>query len=326
MGSKKKQTTTTNQTQTAAPPAWTLPGFEIAGKAVTDALAGPRVAPYAGDFVAGMDPARLAAQIAAYDAASGTVGELGGFADAQLRDLFAPRDSQALLQEAIKASIEPTFRQLREQTLPGIRNSALASGAYTNDRALGVVPENAIRNATESAQRIGAELGYQGFQAEEDRRLDRAGMLPGLANLVAQMTSARGDLLGMGTQLEQGNRQAGLDNAIARHDYAVGAPYESISPAAQLLALLSGNYGTQTSDGKQTTVQKTSGLGPILQGALGVASAAAGLGAFGPLGTAAGILPGGAAAAPAISSLPEIIKKMTASAMFNPQTVFHRGG
>jgi hypothetical protein len=318
MSTKKKTTQTSNQTQTAAPPAWTLPGLTAGGNAVTAAmnaaLANPQ--PYTGEFVAGMDPGRVAAQTAAYDTAAGTAGDMGTFARQALEKMFAPVDSGKLLQDAITASIHPVFQQLTEQTLPGITNSALQSGAYTNDRALGVLPTEAIANATESAQRIGAELGWEGFQAEQNRNLERTAQLPALTNLVAQMASARGDLLGMGTTLDQQLRQETINNERARHDYNIGAPYESISPAAQLLAMLSGNYGTQTSNGTQTTVQKTSGLGPILQGALGLASAAGSLGAFGPLGGVAGA----AGAAPAaINNIPAAIAKMQgASQLFNP--------
>lgn len=298
MSTKQKQTTTSNQTQTAAPPKWTLPGLDFAGGAVTDALKANAGGPsYGGDFVAGMDPARLAAQLAAYDATAGKVGELSTFADTQMRNLFQPRDMRSELDAAIRAAIQPVTQNLQENILPGITNSALQSGAYTNDRALGVVPGQAIRDALDSQTRIAATLGYEGLQAEEDRRLQRAQMLPELTNLVAQMFSSRGDILGAGTALEQQNRQLGINNDLARHQYAIQAPYERIAPAVSLLTALSGNWGEQTSNGTQTTVQKTSGLGPILQGAMGLASMAAGMGAFGNLGGAAGAAGGAAGGA-----------------------------
>ena len=286
MGTKKTTNTTQNSTQTAAPPSWTLPGLTSAGDAVTAAMQAAIKAPtpYTGQFVAGMDPGRVATQVGQYDAAAGTAGDMGNFARQQMQQLFAPQDSQKLLQDAISASIHPVFRQLMEQTLPGITNSALQSGAYTNDRALGVLPQTAIRDSTESAQRIAAQMGYDGFQAEQDRTIQRAQQLPALSNLVAQMASARGDLTGMGTTLDQTLRQQMLDNEKAKHDYNVGAPYESIGPAAQLLSLLSGNYGTQTGSSNSKTVEKTGGLGSVVQGALGLASMAGSLGAFGPLG------------------------------------------
>lgn len=290
MGTKKTTKTTENSTRTNAPPAWTLPGLTSAGDAVTAAMqaAIANPTPYAEEFVAGMDPGRVSNQVQAYDAAGQTAEDMGGFAKSAMERLFAPQDSSKLLQDAITASIHPVFQQLMERTLPGITNSALQSGAYTNDRALGVMPQTAIRDATESAQRIGAQMGYDGFQAEQDRNLQKTAQLPALTNLVAQMAASRGDLMGMGTTLDQTLRQQMLDNAKAKHDYSIGAPYESIGPAAQLLSLLSGNYGTQTSNGTSKTVEKTGGMGSVLQGALGLASMAGSLGAFGPLGGAVG--------------------------------------
>lgn len=314
---KKKVTQTTNQTQTNAPPTWTLPGLTTAGNMVTQQLQNTAPGtPYSGGFVAQSDPLRTAAQVDAYDVAAGKAGELAAFTQQQLGDLFAPRDNQALLTAAINSAMHPAFQNLTENILPGITNSALASGAYSNDRALGVLPGMAIRDATESAQRIGADLGYQGFQAEEDRRLARAGMLPDLTNLVAQLYSGQGDLIGAGTGVQTAAGQAAIDDAMARHNYSVTAPYERIAPAAQLLAQLSGNWGTQSLQGKTTSVEKGNTLGQILQGAMGVGSMLGGLGVFGPLGAAAG------AATRAIPSAASIFSRAAMPSMMNPNSVY----
>lgn len=309
MGSKKTTTQNTNQTQTAAPPSWTLPGLQYAGNQVTNALqqngSGPA---YTGDFVATMDPARVAAQVAAYDRAATEVGGLAEFSQQQMQEMFQPRDMSAELDAAISAAIDPVYRQLQEQVLPGITNSALASGAYTNDRALGVVPQTAIRDATENAQRLAATMGYEGLQAEEDRRLQRGAMLPELTNLVAQMFASRGDVMSAGTTLDQQLRQSMIDNNLARHNYDVNAPYERIAPAAQLLTMLSQGWGTNNMTGQSTTVEKTGGLGPMLQGVMGLGSMAASLGAFGPLGLAAGAAGGAAPAAAAIAPVSNLFR------------------
>lgn len=311
MGTKRTTSQTTNQTQTAAPPSWTLPGIQSASQMVTDAMkANAPGTPYGGNFVAAPDAARTNQQIAAYDQAAQRVGELGTFAEAQMRDLYAPRDSQALLQNAITASMDPVFKQLREVTLPGITNSALMSGAYSNDRALGVVPGQAIGQATESAQRIAAELGYQGFQADENRRLQAAGLLPSLANLSAQFATAPGDIMGAASGIEQQMRQQVINNELAKHEYGVNAPYERIAPAVQLLQALSQNWGTQTMNGRSVTQEKTSGLGPILQGALGLGMGAASLGAFGPLGAMAPAVAGAAASAAGPAGVPVVVSDL----------------
>lgn len=298
MGSKKTTTQTQNSTNTNAPPTWTLPGLQIAGNAVTEALrANEGGAQYGGDFVAQADQDRVATQIGLYDNASNTAGQLAQSSQDYVQNFFAPRDDNMLLQEAITASLDPVYRNLQERVLPGITNSALMAGAYSNDRALGVVPGEAIRDTQEEAARLAASMGYAGYQAEQDRQIQRAGMLPTLTNLIGSLTGAQADLYGMGTAFGQQNTQTGLDNDIARHQYGVSAPYERIAPAAQLLAMLSQNWGTQTGNSESTTTQRTSGLGPILQGAMGIASMAAGLGAFGPMAGAAGAAGSGAAAA-----------------------------
>lgn len=289
MGSKKTTIQTSNETQKSAPPSWTMPGIDMASGMVIDQLKNTAPGtPYQGDFVAGADPTRVNASIGAYDAAAGKVGDIAALAEANMRDLYQPRDSNMLLQEAIKAAIDPVRKQLTEEILPGITNSALSSGAYTNDRALGVVPTVAIRNSDEAMQRIAAEMGYEGFQAEEDRRLQRARMLPELSNNVAKLFTSQGDIIGAGTTLDQMLRQGVIDNDLAKHQYGVTAPYERIAPAVQLLTALSGNWGEQSRTGESKTVEKTGGLGSVLQGALGVASMLGSVGAFGPIGAAAG--------------------------------------
>lgn len=295
MGSKKTTEQTYNNTQTAAPPTFTMPGIEIASKAVTDALAANASKPaYAGDFVAAFDPSKATG---AYNTAAKQIGQLGDFAQGQTTDLFKTKDLSAEVQAAIQAGIDPVYRQLVEQVLPGITNSALQSGAYTNDRALGIEPGLAIRDFTENAQRIGATMTYDALQREEDRRIERAGLLPSLTDMIGRLRTAPGDLYSESARLTQAAKQAALDNAIAKAQYSTTAPYENIAPAVDLLTQLSAGWGTQTGSGQSTTVESSSGLGQVLQGVAGIAAGAAGLGAFGPLGAAAKVAAPAAAAA-----------------------------
>lgn len=322
MSTKKTTKTTSNQTQTNAPPAWTLPGLQAAGGRVSDALAGPAPAAYTGDFVAVPNQDRVNQNIALTDQlgtrAAGfgdqVAGAMNQLGQVNTPDAWVAGDGTAELNAAVKAGIDPVFKQLMEQTLPGITNSALSSGAYGNSRALGVVPGQAINAANESAQRIGAQLAFENFQRSQDRSLSawgtkegldstafdqqtqRLGMLPGMANDAMALYASQADLFGAGTQMDAAQRQAIINNNLARHDYNVRQPYEGLDIASSLLAQLSGNYGTQTGNANSTTVEKTGGLGPILQGAIGIGSMAASMGAFGPLGGAAGAA-GGAAGA-----------------------------
>lgn len=372
------------------------------------------------------------------------------------------------LQAAIEAGIAPVMRQLMEQVLPSIRSSAIDAGAYTGDRAMQILPQQAMAEAATRGSEVGAGLSYEGFQRAQDRDLSawqalesfrgqdanqdnsfnsniyntltnalmqqfgiesdarmtgyqtqqgallqnagmandfntnrnsllttamrdlygidvnaaltNAGMVnqfnsnqnntltnaltnmygidrtaandtaamqntynynnraldtnAGLdlfgrqsdnairtaadssdyqtaaADVIARAFGMQTDMYGSGLALEaggqdmlaqalglqQGADQAAIDEALARYQYNLQAPFQGLDMAVPLLAALSGNYGTQTSQGQQTQVERTGGLGSVVQGIAGLAGMAASLGAFGPLG-AAGTAAGGAGAA-----------------------------
>jgi hypothetical protein len=336
MGSKQKSTTTSNQTQTAAPPTFTLPGLTNVADQVTQAAAGLGAIPaYNGPMVAQPDAGMNLAAIDAYKGAAGTAGNLANFAQGQLPALTsAPTFGNSVLptgsfqmgtggdlDAAIKASIDPVFHALTTQVLPGIKSDALASGAYSGDRATAILPQMALHDATGQAENIAAQLGYQGYQANEDRRLNawntdqnrlqqnfgletdrglgtgnimsnRMAQLPGLIDTIMRMQAGQGDLLSQASGLDTAARQAGISDALARDSYATTRPFQGLDIASQLLSELSGHYGTTTQNGTQTTVQQTGGLGAIAQGILGAASLA---GSF--------LLPGAGAAGGALGAL-----------------------
>lgn len=317
MGSKKT-TTKTNQTQTSAPPTWTAPGLEEAAARVT---AGMDLIPsehYAGPMVATMDPSELAAIQAAWGATAQDATRLSGWMESLLPQIeqgmefttalpstmynLAPRQE---LDAVINASIDPVRRQLMEQTLPNITSSALASGAYSGDRAMGVLPGEAIRQSDEAMQRIAAQLGYEDYQNYENRRLaafqattgasqqnyaletqrqaaeaadrlQRLGMAPEMVRSILHTGASAGDLLRMAAELEQSNLQLSYDNAVKTDQYASAAPFFGLDTASQLLAQLSGGWGTQTMQGKTTTTTKDP-VGQIMQGAMGAAQLAMGM-------------------------------------------------
>jgi hypothetical protein len=82
--------------------------------------------------------------------------------------------------------------------------------------------------------------------------------------------------------------------------YASQAPFMGLDTASQLLAELSGGWGTTSmhGDSTQTTTQSQSPFSQILQGALGVGSMLAGVPG---LGSAIGL--GTSAASPAASAM-----------------------
>jgi hypothetical protein len=104
----------------------------------------------------------------------------------------------------------------------------------------------------------------------------------------------------MAAQLGMQNQQAGINNSVGMDQYAAMAPFMGMDQAAQILAMLSGNWGTQTMHGDSTQTQTTQpGLaGQLIQGAIGLGSMAAG---FPGLGGALGL--GTSAAAPAAAGL-----------------------
>src|SRR5690242_14999800 len=73
---KSNSTTNTNQTQTSAPPTWTMPGIATASNDVLTALNNLPTTHYTGPMVATMDPATLAAIQGAWTNTAGLAGQL----------------------------------------------------------------------------------------------------------------------------------------------------------------------------------------------------------------------------------------------------------
>lgn len=308
MGSKKTTKQTSNSTQTVAPPTWTEPAIRDMAARVQAAAARP-VPVYEGNFMAVPDAAGVNDVAGRLTASADQASTLSNWLQGQTMNAM-PTSRYDVgtgmdLQPAINAAIHPVFKQLTDQILPGIKSSALDAGAYSGDRAMSVLPTEAINNSNESAQRIAAQLGYEDYQARENRRLqaygidtgletDRLNMLPNLIDTALRASAGGASLAGDALNTRTQANQAQITNDVMRHDYAVRQPYEGMDIATQLLQALSGNYGTTTGNSNSTTVEKTGGLGPIVQGLAGIASMAAGMGAFGGMG---GLVGGAAGAA-----------------------------
>jgi hypothetical protein len=225
------------------------------------------------------------------------------------------------VQPVIQSALNPVLRQLQEQILPGIQNSSLDAGAYSGDRAMSVLPTTALQNYSREASDIATQIAYQNYQDYEARRLqawegDQNRLLAGYgaetqrglgeeASNVSQMgaindyisgilrnSASQGDLLNMAAQLGVTNQQAQINDLLAQDQYASYSPFMGLDQASALLAQLSGNYGTQTTEGKSKTTEKTGGLGEWVKGAIGLGSMVAGIpgigGALGLGGAAAG--------------------------------------
>lgn len=344
---KVETTQNTNSTQTAAPPTWTMPGLQQAANAVTAGIGQIPTTHYSGPMVATMDPAQLAAIQAAWGATATNAGELAAWQQSLLPALeqgmnfttalpstaysLAPRQE---LDAVIEASLDPVMKNLMQNILPSITHSALESGAYSGDRAMSVLPTEAIDRSNESMQRIAAQLGYEDYQNYENRRLaafqattaaaqgnygletqrqqaemaarlQQLGLSTEMINSILHTQASQGDLLNLAAQLGVTNTQAGYNNAVQMDQYASQAPFMGLDTATQLLAALSQGWGTTTGQssmtGTQTTTQSGGLAEQLIQGALGVGMMAMGA----PPGSMFGNLFGGGqnAAPPAASSI-----------------------
>lgn len=260
MGSNKSSTTNYSQTQSAAPPSWTMPGISDVANKVTQAVS----------QIPTNDNTLSNQIIDSYTSSANRAAGLADTVQGVLPSLLNQTNYD--IQPVIDAALAPVYKQLTQQVLPGIKSSSLASGAYSGDRAMTVLPAMAISDYAKQAQDTAATIGYQDFLDKQNRQLQATSMLPDIVDTVMRMSSSGGDL---------------LTRALDTQTQQAYAPFQGLDLATQLLTALSGGYGTQTGSGTSTTTQSSSGLGDVLQGAFGLASLAGGLGAFGPAGLVA---------------------------------------
>lgn len=351
-GSKTKSTTNSNQTQTSAPPSWTMPGISQAASDVTAALGQIPTSHYSGQQIAYLDPSTLAGIQGAYGNTADLASQYTNWMGNQLGALSTPYSfttalpdttynvgSMADVNPVIDAALHPLYQQLTEQILPSIKSSALDSGAYTGDRAMMVLPQQALQAYTDSASRTAAQIGYQNYNDYENRRLaafqaatglgidaytaetqrglgqegQNANMLGATADYISNIlhnSASVGDLLKMSADLGVQNQQAQIDNALAMDKYASYSPFMGLDEASQLLAQLSGGWGTTNQVGHSTTTQtQTPGALDWIKAGIGAAGLVAGI----PFG-------GAAAAAAAPIAISPTAGAQAASAMAN--TIF----
>jgi hypothetical protein len=306
MGTRTTVNSSERGTTTAAPPSWTMPGISDAASRVTAALSNLPGERYTGDFTAAPDRGLIDRAVGSYTQAAGNGLRLQDQAMQLLQrqgqpvnfQTQLPQDNGSALQPAINSAIHPVFQQLMEQVLPSIRSSALDSGAYSGDRAMSVLPTQAIENTTNAATRLAGELGFTDYTNRQQRALDaygldtartlgtvqadtaRAGQFSELADTAMRMGTGSGDIFASASALDAQQRQAVINNNLQRNEYNWQYPFQGLDTASNLLARLSGSYGTTTSERSGTQTTSTGGAGPILQGVLG--AAALGASAFAP--------------------------------------------
>lgn len=312
MGSKTTNKTSTNQTSTAAPPSWALPIDQaLAGQIMSGVNAVQAVPHYTGDFIAQPGALQSAVPGGYLDAAALARSLVAPAQQALQQSMVAPsfdvggNTLNAALQSygstnpggmdaAVRAAINPVYQNLTQNILPSLQSAGIESGAYGGSRALTTMPEMALRDFDTQAGNIAAQMSYQdyvdaanraitGYGAatsrglgEADTLTQRLGLTPNLLDAIMRMSGGSAELQAQGAAADTANRQATIDNALQKYQYAVQQPFMGYDVATDLISRLSGSYGTTTQQGTSTQTQSTGGLAPIIGGALGLAAMAGG--------------------------------------------------
>lgn len=327
--SKSTSNTTQNTTQTSTPWGPAMPGLTNLANATNAAITAAQGVPqYTGDFLA--LPGQLQQQVPGlYTQSSALAGSLVDPALAaanqalgqqptfntnvmQGTDTFGSYDASQVA-PVVEAAMAPYLRQLQEQILPSIQSAGIQSGAYSNDRAFAVMPQQAMRDTSLAAAEVGAGIAFQDFLAQQQRLqnavgLDttrglgtadvltqRLGMYPELLDTAMRMSTGQADLASQAAAYDTAMRQAEINNALARDTYNVQAPFRGLDMGANIMgtfAPYASHAGTMTgTTNSKTTNTESGGLaGQLLQGALGIGGMIAGMpGGFTGLGTALGI-------------------------------------
>lgn len=305
MGSKTTNKTVSDQTQTAAPPSWAQPTMEQLAQQIMSGVGAVQAVPhYTGDFVAQpgalqnavpggyLDAAALARSLVApaqQALASSTTAPTFGVTDAQLQPAlqgFAATNPGGM-DAAVRAAIDPVYKQLTESILPSLQSAGIESGAYGGSRAMTTLPELALRDFDTQAGNIASQLRYtdyndtanrvlQGYGESTTRGLgaadvltQRLGLTPDLLDAIMRMSGGAAELQAQGAAADTANRQSSIDNALQQYQYQIQQPFMGYDVATQLISQLAGNYGTTTSHGTSTQTQSTGGLAPIIGGVIG---------------------------------------------------------
>jgi hypothetical protein len=310
MGTKKKSTTKSSGTTTEKPLEIVMPGYGQIASGVSQGLSDIQGVDYTGDYLA--QPGAIQdAMIPAWQQAAATVGGLVPQAQEFINmgmqgPVFGGPDIWSGLQSfggtnpggmqgAVNAAIHPYMQQLTQSVLPSLQSAGIESGAYGGTRSQQTLPAMAIADAGESAQRVAAALAYEDFKAQQDRILqgyglsterglgeagaltDRISTMPGMFNTVSSLAGGQAEFLGNAAQADLMNRQMEIDNELKKFQYDMTRPFMGYDTAANILSQLTQGYGTTDTQSKSKTTEKTGGLGNIVAGGLGLASAAMGM-------------------------------------------------
>ena len=217
---------------------------------------------------AGIDTSKYDPKVAAQDALQKQASK----ASAGLGALTGPDAYKAFMSPYQQEVIDTTLSEFdRNQTIQdiGMRDQAIASGAYGGGRE-GVMAAESARNAAASRAQLQAQLLNQGFQQAQQA--------------ASQDLANQQGLGGYQTQLGQQNQafaQAGLDAAQIAAKEKQFQPFTQLGLIGQQLAQIQpGAFPTQTV-GTAAVSPSSSPMSQFLGGAAGIAGIGGKLGLFG---------------------------------------------
>lgn len=201
------------------------------------------------------------------------------------------RSVNPMLDSAIKAAQQPTWDQLMEQTLPGIRDTSVMQG-YGGSRQ-GIAEGLAIGRAGRNANDIGAKMAQDLYRTNVEATGQRYGQnvnallgMAGMAPMQQQTLMTPGLTMSNIGDVRQSQAQAELGGNITGFNYDVMAPFLQ---AQDIIGLTSAFPGSSTTVANQPKPSPFASIG-------GGALAGAGLGSmFGPVGGGIGAGLGGLA-------------------------------
>jgi len=276
MGSRQSTQQTVNQaqnsTQTATPFAPAAAGLTSGVQGLTDWMnspaaqsvyQGPRVAQMSGNTQAGINQM----------ASGGTLPEV----QAALQQMMSGNNFNPF-----NSAMEDAARTRAMQAVnQRVSDSGMAPGGSVDQALLSRELTNAL-----------APIQAQAWDANQNRIMQAAGMMPGVNNAITQ------GMIGAG-QLQEGYDQANINANLAQFNEQQTAGIRPYATALPLLSQVGGQFGTNTSSGTTngTTSGTTQNNPSPLQTALGVGMMGAGLmsgmGGMGALGGMFGASSGG---------------------------------
>jgi hypothetical protein len=191
-------------------------------------------------------------------------------------------ESNPYFKAGLQATIRPQVENLQQRVLPQLTADAWNAGAYGGDR----YNIEQGRRLSETERNIGdtsAKAYSDMYNAERARQMQA----PQLAQAGMQISQMPADLLAAAGTEQRGWAQEPLNEAMSRYQQSLQAPWQAVTPYAQLLqGLPIGQAGTSAATGSPGQwYTPTNKAGGALAGAAGGAAMGS---AFGPWGTAAG--------------------------------------